>query len=75
MKPQFDDRLYIGERFLGHFEEGFDDWRLEGDAVTNHRDHEYEQQPMSGNAGPGFLTYHFDRRDPRPALRARRSSP
>lgn len=61
---QFDDRLYVGERFLGHFEEGFDDWRTEGDAVTNHRDHEYEQLPVSGNAGPGFLTtYHFDSRD------------
>lgn len=61
---QFDDRLYVGERFLGYFEEGFDDWRPEGDAVTNHRDHEYQRQPVNGNAGPGFLpSYHFDSRD------------
>ena len=33
-------------RILGAFEDGFDDWSLDGDAVTNHRDHEgeYEQQ-------------------------------
>ena len=46
-------------RLLGDFEEGFDGWRLEGDAVTNHREHEYVQQPIRGNVGPGFLTsYH-----------------
>ena len=53
-------------RSLGTFEDGFDDWQLYGDAVTNHRDHEgaYEQQPISGNVGPGFLTsYHPDRGD------------
>ena len=51
--------LYVGERFLGRFEAGFDGWRLEGDAVTNHRAHEYEQIPITGNVGPGFLTsYH-----------------
>jgi len=45
--------------FLGDFEDGFDGWRLEGDAVTNHREHEYVQQPIRGNVGPGFLTsYH-----------------
>lgn len=43
--------------FLGDFEDGFDGWRLEGDAVTNHREHEYvQQQPIRGNIGPGFLT-------------------
>ena len=58
----YNDRLYVGERFLGRFEAGFDDWRLEGDAVTNHR--EYEQLPITGNVGPGFLTsYHPVRRD------------
>lgn len=41
---------------LGDFEEGFDGWRLEGDAVTNHSEHEYVQQPIRGNVGPGFLT-------------------
>lgn len=43
--------------FLGDFEDGFDGWSLEGDAVTNHREHEYVQQtPIRGNVGPGFLT-------------------
>ena len=60
----YNGRLYVGERFLGRFEDGFDDWRLEGDAVTNHREHEYDQQPITGNVGPGFLTsYHPVRRD------------
>ena len=60
----YNGRLYMGERFLGRFEDGFDDWRLEGDAVTNHREHEYDQQPVTGNVGPGFLTsYHPVRRD------------
>ena len=61
----FNDRLYAGERFLGRFEAGFDDWVLEGDAVTNHREHEYNDQlPITGNVGPGFLTsYHPVRRD------------
>ena len=54
---------YLGDvdanRLLGDFEEGFDGWRLEGDAVTNHREHEYVQLPIRGNVGPGFLTsYH-----------------
>ena len=56
--------LYVGARFLGRFEAGFDDWQLEGDAVTNHREHEYEQLPITGNVGPGFLTsYHPVKRD------------
>ena len=60
---QYYGRLYVGERFLGRFEDGFDDWRLEGDAVTNHREHEYDQQPVTGNI-LGFLTsYHPVRRD------------
>ena len=60
----YNGRLYVGKRFLGRFEDGFDDWRLEGDAVTNHREHEYDQQPITGNVGPGFLTsYHPVRRD------------
>ena len=60
----YNGRLYVGKRFLGHFEDGFDDWRLEGDAVTNHREHEYDQQPITGNVSPGFLTsYHPVRLD------------
>ena len=54
---QYSDRLYVGERFLGRFEDGFDDWLVEGDAITNHREHEYNNQlPITGNVGPGFLT-------------------
>ena len=56
----------VGERFLGAFENGFDGWRLEGDAVTNHGRHAiYKgQQPVSGNVGPGFLTsFHPDKGD------------
>ena len=62
---QYSGRLYVGERFLGRFEDGFDDWLVEGDAVTNHREHEYNNQlPITGNVGPGFLTsFHPVRRD------------
>ena len=52
---------------LGTFEDGFDDWQIDGDAITNHRDYEgkYEQQQkISGNVGPGFLTsYHPNLKD------------
>ena len=55
--------LYIGERFLGQFENGFDDWQLDGDGVTA-MGVATDQQPISGNVGPGFLnTYHPRRRD------------
>lgn len=56
----------MGERFLGRFEEGFDGWRLAGDAVTNHAEHEEykNQSPIHRNVGPGFLTsFHPDKRD------------
>ena len=60
----YNGRLYVGDQFLGRFDDGFDDWHLEGDAVTNHREYEYDQQPITGNVGPGFLTsYHPVRRD------------
>ena len=61
----YNGRLYVGERFLGRFEDGFDDWVLEGDAVTNHREHEYNNQsPITGNVGLGFLTsFHPVNRD------------
>ena len=60
----YNGHLYVGERFLGRFENGFDDWRLKGDAVTNHREHEYDQQPITGNVGRGFLnSYHPTRGD------------
>ena len=56
-----DGRFYVGERFLGNFEQGLDGWMLEGSAVTNHADHPlYQgQHAISGNLGSGFLTsYH-----------------
>ena len=53
-----DSRLWIGDRFLQHFEDGFGGWRIEGEAVTNHGQHGpyANQPPILGNAGPGFLT-------------------
>ncbi len=53
------------QRVLGSFEEGLDDWRLDGDAVTIEGQHArtVAQQPVSGNVG-GFLTsYHPTRGD------------
>ena len=53
---------YVGERFLGHFEEGFGGWRLDGEAITNHGQHvhyEGEWWMTRSNPDPGFLTsYH-----------------
>ena len=58
---------YVGERFLGNFEEGFDGWRLDGEAITNHgqRAHyEGEWWMTQSNPGPGFLTsYHPSKGD------------
>ena len=57
----YDSELWIGDRFLYHFEEGFGNWRREGDAITNHGrcEHYQGQAPIIGSAGPGFLTsYH-----------------
>ena len=51
---------------LGSFEDGLDDWRLDGDAVTIEGQHERTvgQQPISGNVGRGFLnSYHPTRGD------------
>ena len=66
------NHLYLGEQALARFEDGFDGWLLEGEAITNHNQHERYggQQPISGNAGRGFLTsYHPDTGD-RPTGRA-----
>ncbi len=60
------DHVYLGEQVLARFEDDFDGWLLEGEAITNHGQHErYRgQQPISGNAGLGFLTsYHPDKGD------------
>ena len=54
------------QRVLARFEDGFDGWLLEGEAVTNHGQHErYKGQgPIGGNMGRGFLTsYHPDKGD------------
>ena len=54
------------QRALGSFEDGLDDWRLDGDAVTIEGQHERTvgQQPISGNVGRGFLnSYHPNRGD------------
>ena len=73
--PKEDLRVsrFAAERFLGHFEDGLDGWRVEGEAVTNHADHagSYNRQsPIYDNIGPGFLTsFHPDKRD-EPAGRA-----
>ena len=62
----YDSRLWIGDRFIQHFEDGFGGWRIEGDAVTNHGQHGpyASQSPILGNVGPGFLTsFHPTLRD------------
>ena len=54
------------QRLLGSFEEGLDDWRLDGDAVTIEGQHARTvgQQPIRGHVGRGFLTsYHPTRGD------------
>lgn len=59
----YDFVLWIGDRFLYHFEDGLDNWRREGDAVTNHGrcGHRQRQASIGGNVGPGFLTsYHAE---------------
>ena len=60
--------LYEGAQFIGTFEygDGFDGWQREGDAVTNHGQHEHyvNQRMILGNKGPGFLTsFHPSRGD------------
>ena len=58
--------LYLGNQVLARFEDGFDGWLLEGEAVTNHSQYERyrDQQPINGNEGRGFLTsYHPDKGD------------
>ena len=56
-----DDHTYVGERFLGHFGDGFDGWRLIGEAVSNYGQHAFGegQELIWGRADSGFLTsYH-----------------
>ncbi len=61
-----DGRLLLGGSVLARFEDGFDGWLPEGEAITNHGQHEHYkgQQPIGGNMGRGFLTsYHPDKGD------------
>ena len=53
---------YVGERFLGRFEDrGLDGWRREGKAVTNHILGPFHDRiyPVRGHVGPGFLTTYY----------------
>ena len=61
----YDDKFYIGDRFLQHFEDGIGDWRLEGDAITSYGKHRgYTGRQSYRNVGPGFLSsYHPTERD------------
>ncbi|TPV94629.1 MAG: hypothetical protein B7733_14230 [Myxococcales bacterium FL481] len=55
------DTGYVGRRFLGRFEAGFDGWTRKDAAVTNRRDHPLYagQNPIYGYVGAGVLTsYH-----------------
>ncbi len=57
------DHTYVGEQLLGQFENGFDGWRLTGEAVSNFGQHERNegQKLIWGRADSGFLTsYHPD---------------
>ena len=56
-----DDNTYVGERFLGHFGDGLDGWRLIGEAVSNYGQHALNegQELIWGRADSDFLTsYH-----------------
>ena len=56
-----DGHTYVGERFLAHFENGLDGWRLSNEAVSNFAQHERSQGQgqIWGRADSAFLTsYH-----------------
>ena len=62
--PLVSGHLYVGEQFIGYFEDGFDGWLPAGEAVTNYAQHDYYKgyQPIRGNVSRGFLTsYHPDK--------------
>ena len=57
----YGSKIFVGDRVIQHFEDGFGDWRIEGNAVTNHGRHEHytNQQPIINIIGLGFLnSYH-----------------
>ncbi len=69
LSDRIGDWFFFGRHrllLLGDFEGGLDGWKLEGEALANHADHEHYRGQLSieGNAGPGFLTsFHPDRGD------------
>lgn len=63
---RIDERLYVGEAFLGRFTKGLDGWRVAEGTVTNYGDHVNgaRQEGLSAYVGAGFLTsWHPDRGD------------
>ena len=52
----FNHGLYIGEQFIGRFDDGMDGWSVEDTAVTNSSELYTTARPIRGNVGPGFLT-------------------
>ena len=55
------EHAYVGEQILAHFEDGFDDWQLSDQAISNFSQYtNYQGQPLIWNrADSGFLTsYH-----------------
>ncbi len=63
---------YVGQRFLGQFDSGFDGWLVTGDAISNYNQHEnYEGQALIWNrADDGFLTSYHPGRGSRATGRA-----
>ncbi len=58
-----DTGAYVGEEFLGRFENGgMDGWQVDGKAVSNHALNPYldtRRRPVIGHVGPGYLTTYF----------------
>ena len=56
-----DDVRFVGEQFIGRFEEGLDGWKSDHKAVSNNSDIVYYNLWMSvfGHVGPGFLTTYY----------------
>ena len=54
---------YVGEEFLGRFENGgADGWHVEDKAVSNHAQNPFfdtVDHPAAGHVGPGYLTTYF----------------
>ena len=52
---------FVGERFLGRFENSLDGWWLEGKAVSNNSELSYPRagEPIFGHVGPGYLSSYW----------------